>query len=508
MNSNSLRQAISCQLQKCPQQIAVTQIGSQLSMTLAQLQQSSDQLAEKMTANGLSPQHRIIGIAIDPCFDWIIADIMALNHNAISLPVPTEFSDEQLENLLKTVDCCLVNNHHIAQRIINILPDLAMFYCDGSIANSGAISQFPKGEQLITEDIVKVIHTSGTTSSPKGVLIRDEGIGQLSNSLLHQFSHIGAIKYLSMVPFSLLIEQVLGLYLPILSGGCCVLPPQGLPPFSTQLGLATHYLSLFNVSGANFAFLPPKLLEEAIDILKKHEESMAKELFGSPLPHLVTGGAKTPHNLLEELAAYGVTIYEGYGLSENSSVVALNLPGTHKIGSVGKPLPGVELRFIDGELAMRSHSLCAGYSATDTTSCEFTEDGFLMTGDLAYQDKDGYLFIDGRRKNVIILSTARNVSPEWVENTYKQSAHISDVVVFGDGQEKLSGVVFTHTNVDHKQIKQELEVLAKKLPSYARIEELRILSNNPGLREKYFTLTGRPIRQLIEHDFSTLVEAA
>jgi long-subunit acyl-CoA synthetase (AMP-forming) len=158
-------------------------------------------------------------------------------------------------------------------------------------------------------------------------------------------------------------------------------------------------------------------------------------------------------------------------------------------------LDGIEPVIVDGELRVRTPTLCAGYYNSDDTSCELT-DGYLHTGDLA-EIVDGFLYITGRKKHVIILSTARNISPEWVETVYKESALIDDIVVFGEGREEPAAIVLsTH----EAAVRDEMARLEPRLADFARVRRVRVVTDIERFRTDYYTVTGRPRRQLIERD--------
>lgn len=184
---------------------------------------------------------------------------------------------------------------------------------------------------------------------------------------------------------SLLIEQVLGVFIPILSGGTLTLMPKGIAEYGSASGNARHYLELIAPNEPNFLYLPPKLLEEANLLLETHTR---EQLFGNNQPHIITGGAKIPASVLHELDAKGVQVFEAYGLSENSSIISLNSPAERQLGSAGKLLDGIEPKFVDGELLVKTPTLCAGYYNSDDTSCDLS-DGYLHTGDIA-DLRDGF----------------------------------------------------------------------------------------------------------------------
>ena len=476
--------------------------GTSLSIDKQTLVDSINKSAQRLEQEDIHLGQIVVAIAIDPSFDWIVCDLLCISSDSISIPIPTEFTNSQIEHLLQPAEYCFVNSMDMAERINQALPEIGILFPDGQVFKRAVkktnVDDF---RSLKADDVFKIIHTSGTTSSPKGVLIRDLGLGTLVATLREVYQPLNGMHYYSMVPFSLLIEQVLAVYLPLLSGGSTSLLPMGLPPFSTQSGIAERYLATIPFADINCVYLPPKLLEETLEHLRK-DSSLKRRFFGEPQATIMTGGAKVSVNILEELASYGVTVDEGYGLSENSSVVALNRGVERKLGTVGRLLPGVEGKIVDGELLIKSETLCAGYSSRDVSSCDLTDDGFLHTGDIAHFDDENYLVITGRKKNVIILSNGRNVSPEWVEATYKEVDGVADVVVFGEAQEAISGVIFTDVNsAQQPQLLQQIQDIATQLPGYSQLTNPVLVNLDSETRKSYFTVTGRPKRNAIYDQF-------
>jgi acyl-CoA synthetase (AMP-forming)/AMP-acid ligase II len=302
------------------------------------------------------------------------------------------------------------------------------------------------------------------------------------------------LHYFSIVPMSLLIELVLGVFIPILSGGTLSLMPEGVPEYGAASGNAAQYLELIAPNQPNFLYLPPKLLEEANMLL---EHCSVQQLFGSQRPHIITGGAKIPVIVLEALEARGVQVFEAYGLSENSSIISLNSPAERRIGSAGKLLDGIEPKLVDGELLVRTPTLCAGYYNADDTACDLS-DGYLHTGDIA-EFRDGFLYITGRKKHVIILSTARNISPEWVENVYKESPLVDDMIVMGEGKDEPCAIVLSTAGTEC--VRDEMARLEHRLADFARVRQIRVIEDIALFREQFYTVTGRPRRAEIEARF-------
>ena len=437
---------------------------------------------------------RVFGVAMRSSYEWIYTMLAIHKVGGVLLPVPIEFSDDQIESLMNKSTVVFVNNQSTRGRIKKILPNKPCIISSQLLNGTVEVVKIQSGER-IGKGIVSIIHTSGTTSKPKGVMIRDEAVGLLVKNVMGRLPQ-KPLNYLSIVPMSLLIEQVLGIYIPILSGGTISLMPESFVEYGSASGNSTLYLSLIERSSPNFLYLPPKLLEEANLLLSTTE---VERIFGHSTPHIITGGAKIPEKVLHQLEDKGVCVYEAYGLSENSSIISLNSPTQRRIGSVGKLLEGIEPKFVNGELLVKTPTLCAGYYSSDDTSCDLS-DGYLHTGDIA-EMRDGFLYITGRKKHVIILSTARNISPEWVEGIYKESSLIDDVIVMGEGMDEPCAVVLSKEH--ESTIKSEIARLNNKLADFARVDRITVINDIQNFRDRFYTVTGRPRRKDIENTYMT-----
>ncbi|MCR5104192.1 MAG: AMP-binding protein, partial [Eubacterium sp.] len=161
-------------------------------------------------------------------------------------------------------------------------------------------------------------------------------------------------------------------------------------------------------------------------------EAVAAKVFGGKLKIIFTGGAHLDPFYIDKFDKYGVQILEGYGMSECSPVISSNTPEIHKAGSIGKPLANVKIRFEDGEIQVQGSSVMKGYYKMPHETEETLKDGWLHTGDKGYIDEDGFLFINGRVKNLIILSNGENISPEEIENKLGLSDLAGEVIVTGE----------------------------------------------------------------------------
>ncbi|QXI41094.1 AMP-binding protein [Pseudomonas wayambapalatensis] len=461
--------------------------------TLHGLRDDVERLAQALQARVGNCERKVFGIAMRSCYEWVYTLLAIQKVGGVLLPVPIEFSDDQIGSLLGKAAAVFVSDEPTARRLQRILPDKPSFI-PRQLMTRSTDTPWAQDDELIPAGIVSVIHTSGTTSKPKGVMIRDAAVGLLVDNVMKRLPQ-HPLHYFSIVPMSLLIEQVLGVFIPILSGGTLTLMPEGVTEYGAASGNARHYLELIAPNRPNFLYLPPKLLEEANLLLE--QGATVEQLFGPASPHIITGGAKIPATVLQALDARGVQVFEAYGLSENSSIISLNSPAERRIGSAGKLLDGIEPKLVDGELLVKTPTLCAGYYNADDTACDLS-DGYLHTGDIA-EFRDGFLYITGRKKHVIILSTARNISPEWVENVYKESALVDDMIVMGEGRDEPCAIVLS--TASPASVRDEMARLEHRLADFARVRRVEVVEDIAAFRDQFYTVTGRPRRAEIEARF-------
>ena len=218
--------------------------------------------------------------------------------------------------------------------------------------------------------------------------------------------------------------------------------------------------------------------------------ALAANVFGGNLRIIFTGGAHLDPFYIEKFAEYGVEVLEGYGMSECSPVISNNTPQNHKAGSIGKPLSNVEVKFENGEILVRGSSVMAGYYEMPEETAETLTDGWLHTGDKGYIDEDGFLFINGRVKNLIILSNGENISPEEIENKLALNPLVGEVIVTGEDNGLTARIypeqaVVEAKSLDEETIKNSLQAFLNeynsKQPTYRQITGL-VVRKNPFIR--------------------------
>ena len=451
-----------------------------------------------------------LGLVMANSIEWVVADLALLLSGGTEVPVPFGFTAAQAGYLLKDAQVCLVDAAG-DQRLSaweaewGAAGPKTRIRVDVDALQKEPFSSLPP---LPDDYICKIIHTSGTTSTPKGVKIRLHAIDQLVGALKARLGDGISERYVSIVPLSLLIEQVAGLYMTLTAGGTITfLSPEVKLLGNDGIRAGTLIPFLQAVQPTALA-VPPALVEALYAYLAAHEVPAGAgcaQVFGTPkAPFISCGGAPVSVHTLEKLAALGIPVYEGYGLSENTSVVALNSPGTCKPGTVGTPLDHAQVRLAaDGELLIRSSAAFAGYIGGDPSSCSFTADGCLKTGDLAEIDGEGFIRITGRKKNIITLANGRNVSPEWIESQYNALPSVVAAVVFGDHQHELSALVFVDDARDEPEVESEIFHLNQhRFSEVERVRRIKVVRHTPETASTFFTVTGRAIRDKMWHCFA------
>ena len=211
------------------------------------------------------------------------------------------------------------------------------------------------------------------------------------------------------------------------------------------------------------------------------KKMVAKAAFGGNLKIVCSGGAYLDPDYVDKFADYGITILQGYGMTECSPVISTNLPWESKKGSVGKLMPNCEAKVVDEEIWVRGSSVMMGYYKMPEETAEALEDGWLKTGDLGYVDEDNFVYITGRKKNLIILANGENVSPEEMENQLSRNDLVKEILV-REKDHVIEAEIFPDYDYAkkkrihdiHAKLQQILDDYNKDAPLYKRIHSLVI----------------------------------
>lgn len=472
-------------------------------MTYGELESRALNLAAELQRRFDRPAHGdhvVLGIATRNSRDWLVADLACLFAGITALPLPLAFSQSQAEHLAERCDGFLVDaagERTLADRWMLEFPHNRVRHLSEPALERPLLRE-PDGEW-----ICKIIHTSGTTSRPKGVRLSTAAVGAMLTSLRQEMPADAHRRYLSLVPLSLLLEQVTAAYLPLLGGGIVHFLPHG-EPLLGEPGTSPRRLIDWIVQVQPTALtVPPVMLNRFYEQLSQGDaqsEHLARYLRSGV--HITCGGAAVGIDILNALAEDGIPVYQGYGLSENASVVSMNTPRQQRLGSVGKPLPHVQVRIgTDQTIEVKSSSLFSGYSGVDPSACSMSDDGWMDTGDLGELDADGFLYVRGRKKNVICLPNGRNVSPEQVELEYREYPGVRDAAVFFDDVHGLVALLCVESTPDRADL---AAWSTRRFSDIERPGHLWLLTKDDPLLEKLYTVTGRPKRADIASVFANL----
>ncbi|WP_426030195.1 AMP-binding protein [Caulobacter sp. DWP3-1-3b2] len=416
---------------------------------------------------------------------WVILDLALIRLGWPSLPLPGFFTLAQ-------------RDHALADAGATLLIEAAE--AGGQMVVAGApIDVKPRrtAQVPLPTGTAKITYTSGSTGQPKGVCLSQAQMEMVAGSLVEAIGADYAGRHLPLLPLSILLENVAGLYTTLLAGGRYhVLPAAMLGldnPFRPDLPALAGAIA---AEEATSLIVVPELLRALL---------MVMTFSGARFPQLnlvAVGGAKVSSQLLSQADALGLPVYEGYGLSECASVVALNTPAARKAGAVGRPLSHLRVEIApDGEIVVGPHPFL-GYAGGALNT------GEVRTGDLGGLDADGFLRIEGRRSNTIITAFGRNVAPEWVESELLAQPEIRQAVVFGEAQAALGALIVPLLpDMDEAAIARAVARANQALPDYAQIKRWQIRAPF-DLAAGELTNNGRPRRAVLLSRHSDFIQAS
>ena len=402
-----------------------------------------------------------VAIAADNTPAWLVLDLACLGARIPCVPVPGFFSALQQRHLIgdAEVELLITDRPGLYAELLKPLDLMAGTAVECEIAGTRLArfrlrraqrSQLPRGT-------AKVTYTSGTTGSPKGVSLDGDALARVARSLVTACRLRSDDRHVSLLPLSTLLENV-AVYATLLAGATCLVPSLA----ETGLPVATGFdcermVRQLTLHRATTAITTPQMAQGAIEVLETGAVPLDSARF------LAVGGAVVPTSLLDRAAALGLPLYQGYGLTECASVVALNTPQHNRPGSAGQPLPHASVSIAeDGEVLVEGAVALGCRPADESITKPWP------TGDVGHMN-DGYLYITGRKKNIFITSFGRNVAPEWVEAELACMPAIHQVWVYGEGRPWNTAVITPSSGASRAQIDAALAHVNARLPEYARI---------------------------------------
>lgn len=447
--------------------------GIRKSISYGELGKQVRNVAELFESLSIRPRQQPVALILENGPDWVV-DYLALNGSAITVvPMDPKLKAPEVLYILKNAGCCAVitDSAHIPL-LETVLPDLPeirdiILHCgDDSVApssicgkNTLAIDErlpilkytawSDKGRYATTEpgeeDIAAIIYTSGSTGKPKGAMITNLNFYSDAEGTLAGVKVLRKRdRFLVVLPlfhaFSFLTNMILSLKL------------QARLQFVVSLRTISEDFKRYHPT---VMMAVPLLVEKIATKIDNgirtnrlmllfqafHLRGLVKHLIlrslGGALRMIVVGGAPCSTKVITTMRRFGIHVLEGYGLTEASPVVSIAPPNATKIGTIGLPLPNIDVKIDSpdnhgiGELLVKGPIVMKGYLNMPEATAEVLEGGWLHTGDLATQDEDGFLTIRGRKKALIVNREGKNIYPEEVEQCIARDSAIRDILVLG-----------------------------------------------------------------------------
>lgn len=373
------------------------------------------------------------------------------------------------------------------------------------------------------KELVTLVYTSGTTGNPKGVMINGENMLFAANGLLKGMPPVGRERFFSYLPLAHAFERG-AVELASIYFGAEVYFLEELDKLAQQLQEVkpTRFYGVPLVYGRIQAGVLKKLPQKKLDRLLRIPllSSLIKKKIktGAGLQHaryIIVGAAPMPIPLMNWFSKIGLTILQGYGMTENNIYATVNLPNANRIGSVGRAQPGADMRIGENsEIQYKHPAVTAGYyKDAEKTAETFTADGWLRTGDQGHIDEDGYLFITGRTKDIFKTLKGKYVAPAPIEGALTRNTDIDQLCFVGAGLKQPIMVVSLTEDARRKprpeveaQLIADMETVNTTLEAHERIAKILVVKDTWTIDNGIMTPTMKVKRNEIENRYGALIE--
>ena len=460
-----------------------------------QIYQRVRALAEAFLRWGAQKGDRIALIG-ENRWEWAVTDFATLAIGAVNVPIYPTLTGEQIAELVHDAGCRIaivstrqqfdklsaVRKQTPLDRILIMdsaaVPTTAVAFSEVlARADDRGAERDPVFDALVRsvepDDLATLIYTSGTTGEPKGVMLRHGNIAPNQNCAALDVNFSPADACISFLPLSHITARALD-YVMYSYGAqvayCSKFDklPQAMREIrpTVFVGVPRVFEKIHQEIERRAALSPIKkrILTWALGVGRKHSDtvydgrqpsaalwklanklaySKVREAFGGRVRIFVVGGAPLGIDTARWFASVGIALWEGYGLTETSPVIALNTPRTHRMGAAGLPLPNIEVKLAgDGEVLVRGPSVFSGYWNKPAMTAEcFDAEGWFRTGDIGHLDADGFLYITDRKKELLKTSGGKMVAPQPIENKLKNNILVAQAALVGDRHKFISAIL-------------------------------------------------------------------
>ena len=424
--------------------------------TYARVAETARGFAAELASRGIAPGDRVL-LWGDNCAEWVAAFFGCVLRGAVVVPLDRIATAEFAGRVAQTVEAKLLICSRGVPEFDSRMPAIALEDIEAAAARQANSDMSGFARAAARSDTVEIVFTSGTTAEPRGVVLTHGNIlaniepleTQMQEYLRYE-KFVHPLRFLNLLPLSHVFGQLMSMFIPPLLGGTVIFLDTLSPTEVARMVRRERVTALVSV---------PRLIESLQGQVEREVEAAGRlETFranfaaangehflkrcwrfrrihrqlGWKFWAFISGGAALPESVETFWRRLGYAVIQGYGLTETTSLVSVNHPFRTGRGSIGKAIPGMEIRLsAEGEILVRGENVASGYWRGRTPDAMADADGWFRTGDLGEMDAEGNLFFKGRRKNVIVTPAGMNVYPEDLEAALRRQAGVRDCVVVG-----------------------------------------------------------------------------
>ena len=503
INPKTIVDLIKMQASRIPDRVALQMAneGEWVQYTYAETYTLSRRMAWQLWQSGLREDDRVVLVSENQP-EWCVAYLAAVQIGTAVVPLDAQTPTAEIlaiaeftkaksilasESVLEKSATILASAEPILH---NINKNSEIVGTDKDVstnANAEIPDDFPNVE-ITSDTVASIIFTMGTTVEAKGAMLTHGGFISNVQAVAKALPPTDTERILSALPLYHALSFSCSLLMALYSGTTAT--------YVNALRPTTLLKTMREAKTTAFIGVPRlfQLLQGTIERQAAREDTpggtlpeKAQAVMGGDIRVLVSGGASLPDSVYDGFQKFGMTLYQGYGMTETAPVLSVNPYIKSKRGSVGPAVEGVELRIDNpngdgiGEIIAKGPSTMKGYYQNPDATEKAIRDGWLYTGDLGYMDEEGYLYLTGHCKDIIVPASGKNVYPVELEALYRNSPAISDICVVGipyeDGSDTAIHAVIVPTAPDENtkaEIQQHLQVCAKELPSYQQFHKFHL----------------------------------